>query len=263
MSGVSRFFTPEYKARFEPATPTPTTTSNKRPNIFAQYAYQKKKAKPTPPPPSTSTSTKRKTKPKEDIDGTQRNDLWRHWYGIEKHSACVICRYMSVANDVPSGFHAAHVTARKNGGDNTVIWNRIPTCASCNRRAETRNLLEYVETEHASRSFYVLTKLREIYVQSKGPIPTGVRFVRDIIGCEVDDQIIDELDRKLDLMDSFEQEKFIKQAAINRNKAKQLKLQDEMRQLAHATDALEVENIQLELEIEQVSVRKNKMLSHR
>ncbi len=210
------------------------------------------------------TEPKKKAKKNcNDISDTQRNDLWRHWYGDMKNTTCVVCQYMTVANDVSCGFHAAHVTARKRGGVNTTIWNRIPTCASCNRTADTRNLLEYIQEAHPARAFYILSRLREIFVQCNGPVPKDVHFVADIVGCELEPAESKALDDKLELLDGFDTREFLKRTAIQQHKAEQLHFRDKIREYTHTIDALELDILTLENEIDELKRDKNKLLSHR
>ena len=79
---------------------------------------------------------KRKTIPKP-----LKQQIWDKHVGREKGVAkCVCCDHNEISKD---SFHAGHVVAVKNGGQNT-LENLRPVCPTCNLSMRTKNMDDFI-----------------------------------------------------------------------------------------------------------------------
>lgn len=125
----------------------------------------------------------------EDLSLHDRKSAWVDAYGEARQAKCFVCRYNEVGFE-NVGFDMAHVVARCAGGTNTESWNRVPTCATCNRNTTSdTNLLDFIAEHYPKRLVAVAKYLferfrqREPYLAQKYFADCGLEvFVRTLFG---------------------------------------------------------------------------------
>lgn len=131
-----------------------------------------------------------------DVSIHKRKDVWRRVYetNYSGKPVCMMCLQSEVGLEA-NAFHLAHVVPRNCGGENVRLWNRVPTCGTCNMKCtRQKNLLDHVAQEFPSRIVPIVEFLFELYRdesprRAKLYLPTSSRpcidyltFVRDVYG---------------------------------------------------------------------------------
>ncbi len=101
---------------------------------------------------STQQTIRSQLKSSIKLSVTKREILCNYWFGENITRMCCVCNRITISRSQQSaGFIAAHVIAHHRGGDDQVLWNRVPSCVSCNNLMGQQNLIEYVAQNYPSR----------------------------------------------------------------------------------------------------------------
>src|SRR6056297_3489184 len=106
------------------------------------------------------------SKPVEELTPAQQRNIWHQWYGNKSKAKCVICDSVTVYNRT-AGYDRSHIVARAINGLNSVCYNRIATCRTCNSEDRTNNLLDYLYVNYRANLLPVCRRLFEIYCRER------------------------------------------------------------------------------------------------
>jgi len=79
------------------------------------------------------------------VPASLKKELWRNHFGNRFKGVCFCCRSATIYRD---NFHAGHVIAVANGGED-LIENLRPICQTCNSSMGTMNLNDFKNTYHS------------------------------------------------------------------------------------------------------------------
>lgn len=97
-----------------------------------------------------------------DLSKLNRKRLWSHWFGHHERHPCPLCQE-GLLDSKMAGFQAAHIIPRCKLGNNTAVWNRIPTCPRCNCTNGEMHMLDYIYENCPSALPRIALKLQKLF----------------------------------------------------------------------------------------------------
>jgi len=88
-------------------------------------------------------ATEKRLRPSGEVSQSDRLLAFETAYGVRDRARCLMCLTNEVHTD-RKGYDLAHIVPRKWRGNNTAVWNRVATCATCNADVAQDNLLDVV-----------------------------------------------------------------------------------------------------------------------